>query len=293
MRIDCVNRLLRNRRYIGEYRYNDIVEPDAIPAIVPTDLFERVQKRLAKNKKAPARFKAVEEQYLLTTKLFCGMCGAHMVGESGTSHTGKFHQYYKCVTAKKKQGCKKKTVRKEWIEDIVVNETLAMLQDDHILLYIIDTAMELLAKENTSLPHLKKQLAETERGIKNILDAIQQGIFNSSTKQRLDELEQVKSDLEVSILQEEMKKPLLTREQIAYFLHRFRDIDATNHNQRQKLVDIFVNAIYLYDDKIVFTFNYKDGTMTITLDEVEGSDLCMSGAPNTVLAKLVPCFYLH
>lgn len=279
MRIDCVQRMLKNRRYIGEYKYRDIVEPDAIPAIVPKDLFDRVQERLAKNKKAPARFKATEEQYLLTTKLFCGKCGAYMVGESGTSHTGKFHQYYKCVTAKKKQGCKKKTVKKDWIENIVVAETLAMLQDDNVLLYIIDTAMELQARENTSLPHLKQQLAETERSIKNMLDAIQQGIFNSSTKQRLDELEQTKSDLEVSILQEEMHRPLLTREQVAFFLHRFRDIDVTNQEQQQKLIDIFVNAIYLYDDKIVFTFNYKDGTKTITIADIEGSDLCTGGAP--------------
>lgn len=279
MRIDCVQRMLKNRRYIGEYKYRDIVELDAVPAIVPKDLFDRVQERLAKNKKAPARFKAAEERYLLTTKLYCGKCGAYMVGESGISHTGKFHQYYKCVTAKKKQGCKKKTVKKDWIENLVVAETLAMLQDDSILLYIIDTAMELQARENTRLPHLKQQLEETERSIKNMLDAIQQGIFTPSTKQRLDELEQTKSDLEVSILQEEMQRPLLTKEQIAFFLHRFRDIDITNHEQRQKLVDIFVNAIYLYDDKIVFTFNYKDGTKTISLVEIQGSDLCASGAP--------------
>ena len=30
------------------------------------------------------------------------------------------------------------------------------------------------------------------------------------------------------------------------------------------LIDAFVNAIYLYDDKLVLTFNYKDGTRTIT-----------------------------
>lgn len=181
MRIDCVNRMLKNHRCIGEYKYRDIVEQDVIPAIVPKDLFDRVQERLEKNKKAPDRFKAVEEHYLLTVKLFCGRCGAYMVGESGTSHTGKFHQYYKCVTAKKKQGCKKKTVKKDWIENIVVGETHAMLQDDNVLLYIIDTAMELQARENTGLPHLKQQPAETERSIKNILDTIQQGIFNSST----------------------------------------------------------------------------------------------------------------
>jgi len=85
--------------------------PGGIPAIVPEDLFERVQERLAKNKKAPARHKA-EDDYLLTTKLFCGHCGAYMVGESGTSRTGNVHHYYKCVTVKKRGACKKKTVRK-------------------------------------------------------------------------------------------------------------------------------------------------------------------------------------
>jgi site-specific DNA recombinase len=59
---------------------------------------------------------------------------------------------------------------------------------------------------------LKKQLAETEKGINNMLNAIQAGIFTPSTKQRLDELEETKSQLEVSILQEKMHNPLLTRE---------------------------------------------------------------------------------
>ena len=35
------------------------------------NLFNKVQEKLAKNKKAPARHKA-EESYLLTTKLYCG-----------------------------------------------------------------------------------------------------------------------------------------------------------------------------------------------------------------------------
>ena len=114
MRTDCVLRLLKNRRYLGEYRYKSIVTPDAIPKIVPLDLFERVQERIVKNKKAPARQKAKEDLYLLTTKLFCGLCGKYLIGESGTSGTkGKLHTYYKCATAKKRKGCKKKTVRKQ------------------------------------------------------------------------------------------------------------------------------------------------------------------------------------
>ncbi|MCI8762961.1 MAG: hypothetical protein HFF28_09050, partial [Oscillospiraceae bacterium] len=44
-------------------------------------------------------------------------------------------------------------------------------------------------------------------------------------------------------------------------------------------IDCFVNAVFVYDDKIVLTFNYKDGAKTIALDDVNGSDLVDSGPP--------------
>ena len=53
----------------------------------------------------------------------------------------------------------------------------------------------------------------------------------------------------------------------------------TKREQRQRLIDSFVNVVYLYEDKIILTFNYKDGSKTITLEEVEGSDLSVLGAP--------------
>ena len=143
--------------------------------------------------------------------------------------------------------------------------------NDEVMERLIDTLMELQKKESTDLPLLKKQLAETEKGINNMLNAIQAGIFTPSTKQRLDELEETKSQLEVSILQEEMHKPLL--------IYRFRKFDVTKREQRQRLIDSFVNAVYLYEDKIILTFNYKDGSKTITLADVEGSDLSSFGAP--------------
>lgn len=71
---------------------------------------------------------------------------------------------------------------------------------------------------------------------------------------------------------------IFTREQIAFFIYRFRKFDVTKREQRQRLIDSFVNAVYLYEDKIILTFNYKDGSKTITLAEVEGSDLSVLGA---------------
>ena len=274
---NSVQTLLTNKRYIGENHFKDIVMPDSIPAIVDKDLFEEVQQKIKKNSRAPARHKA-EDDYLLTTKLYCGKCGSFMVGESGTSHTMKVHRYYRCVNTKKKKLCDKKAVKKDWIEDLVVNYTMKAIMNDAVMERLIDTLMELQKKESTDLPLLKKQLAETEKGINNMLNAIQAGIFTPSTKQRLDELEETKSQLEVSILQEEMHKPLLTREQIAFFIYRFRKFDVTKREQRQRLIDSFVNAVYLYEDKIILTFNYKDGSKTITLAEVEGSDLSVLGA---------------
>jgi len=279
LRIDCVKRLLKNRRYIGEYKYRDTVIPDGVPAIVPKDLFDRVSERLEKNKKAPARAKAKEEMYLLTTKLFCGCCGAYMCGESGTSCNMTSYQYYKCVTAKYKKACSKKTVKKDWIENLVIEHIVKLLFDDVLMNDLTDTLVEFQKRENTTLPMLKQRLIETEKGIENIINAIQQGIFTQSTKQRLDELEETRSHLEVSIIQEEMQKPLLTKEQLLFWLHRFRTLDVTNPAHRQRLVDSFVNAIYLYDDKIVLMFNYKEGSKTINIADIESSSLSAGASP--------------
>ena len=182
MTYNSVQHLLNNRRYIGEYTYRDIVVPDGIPAIVPQDLFDRVQEKLAKNKKAPARHKA-EDDYLLTTKLFCGYCGAYLCGESGTSHTGNVHHYYKCVSVKKKRTeCHKKSVRKEWIEDLVVSETMKMVMDDKAIEAIVSMLMDLQDRENVNLPLYEQQLREADTAIQNLLNAIQGSKGNNLDK---------------------------------------------------------------------------------------------------------------
>jgi len=96
--------ILTNKRYKGFFTYNDMAIPDGIPRIVDDITFEQAQILMEKNKKAPARAKAVEDYYLLITKLFCGHCKAAMTGFSGTLHTGKFHQYYGCVTQRRQGG---------------------------------------------------------------------------------------------------------------------------------------------------------------------------------------------
>ena len=287
MNLNSVQRMLSNRRYMGEYTFRDIVVPDGIPAIVPKELFDRVQEKMAKNKKAPARHKA-EDDYLLTTKLFCGYCGAYLCGESGTSRTGVVHHYYKCVSVKKKRtDCHKKPVRKEWLEDMVVNATMKMLMSDATIDAIVSALMTLQDEENVNLPLYEKQLRETKTAIDNLLNAIQQGLLTRSTKERLDALEAAQDELENKIACEKLAKPRITEEQLRFFLEKFRKMDVANQAQRKMLIDTFVNAIFLYDDKVVLTYNFHEGTETISFEELQkvteagasGSDLVSSTAP--------------
>lgn len=280
--LNTVTRMLHNRKYIGEYRYSSFVTPNGIPAIVPEDLFERVQDMMKANKKAPAKHKA-EDEYILTTKLFCGKCKCLMAGESGTSRTGIVHRYYKCVSVKYHRGCDKKTVRKEWIEELVISHIMKIIFDDDLMDRLADVLLEHLNKENTSLPILQKQFAEVQKNIDNMLNAIQQGIFTTSTKERLESLEREKSELSVQIIKEEISKPKLTKEQILFWIYKFRKLNPKRLDHRRRLVNSFVNSIYLYDDKIIIDCNYKEGTETITFEEIEnsalGSDLTSLGAP--------------
>lgn len=274
--------ILSNRKYIGEYKYQDVVIPGGVPAIVDTETFERVQARRKKNKISPAASKA-PERYLLTTKLFCGMCGKMMAGESGVGNKGKIYRYYKCHNAKNKKGCTKKPVKKEWIENLVVHETMSMIMDDELMGQLVDRLLELQHEENYDLKILKQQLAEVEKGVENMLNAIEAGIVTVSTKERLMALEEQRNDLEGRILREQVRHPALTREQITFFLHQFRRIDMNDEDERQRLIDSFVNAVFVFDDKIVLTFNYKDGTKTIKLSDLNSSDLKGFGPPHEVL----------
>ena len=287
LNFNSIQRMLKNRRYIGEYSFRDIVLSDGIPAIVPKDLFDRVQQKMEKNKKAPARHKA-EDDYLLTTKLFCGYCGAYLCGESGTSRTGVVHHYYKCVSVKKKRtNCHKKSVRKDWIEDIVVSETMNMLMDDAAVEAIVSMVMKLQDQENVNIPLYEKELREIKINIQNMLNAIQQGILTRSTKERLEELEAVRDDLENKIACEKLTKPRISEEFLTFWLHRFRKLDVKQKAHRKMLIDTFVNAIFLYDDKMEITYNYHEGTATVTFEELQktienqalGSDMNSVGAP--------------
>ena len=135
------------------------------------------------------------------------------------------------------------------------------------------------SRENTRLPVLPAALKDVNKPIENIVSAIEQGIIIPATKQRLDDWEEQRKALETNILQEQIAKPLLTREQILFRFERFRQGDPSVSAYQRNIIDCFVNSVYIFDDRFVVNFNYRDGDKLVSLQEVKSSSLAEYGLP--------------
>lgn len=282
--------MLHNDKYIGVYRFMDVVIEDGVPPIIEKSLFDKVQAMHKHNYSARARTKA-KEDYLLTTKVFCGHCGSPMVGESGTSKTGKVHYYYKCTNRKRAHNCDKKVEKKDWLEEFVVRYTVQTVLTDENIELIAERAMELIEKESADTAFfdgLKASLKDVEKKIANIVRAIEDGLYTDSTKVRLQELEDNKKDIEAQIAREEMKKPLLTKERIMYWLTSFKSGNLDDIDYRRRVIDTLLNSVYVFDNpdggrKLVFTFNLSgQNTSTIECSDIKCSSPPKGSNPNSL-----------
>jgi len=270
---NSLHTMLRNKRYIGIYTYKGTETPGGMPRIIEDDLFYQVQEIMDKNKKAPARARAKEE-YLLTTKLFCGHCRDMMTGYSGTSKSGKKHCYYICNNVKRKGGCKKKVVPKQQIEEYVVNMCRELLTPENIEVFVkgIILCFQEEDKNNSVMTSLIKQQQSLERKKKNLLNAVMECEIESVRKtlyEQLAALEKEAGEVELTIKKEQT--PNITRDPkfIRFWFEQLAkggDDDEEELSYRKALVTTFINKIYLYDDRISIFFN-TGSTTQVEIDE--------------------------
>ena len=269
---NSLHTILRNERYAGVYIWKDVRIEGGIPAIISKELFDAVQEQLKKVARAPAAART-DVDYMLTGKLFCGHCGSAMVGESGTGKSGRKFYYYACIKRKRQKACSKKPVKKDWIEELVVQHTRETCLTDEMIGRIVDAALELQEREkdDSVLRGFEAELAEVKRGIQNMLNAIEQGIITPSTKQRLEELESRRLDLELAIEDEKVVQPELTRDQLTYWFERFRTVDMSDPSARaywSTFIDVFISAVYVYDDHLRIVCNFTGDGEAVSYDFV-------------------------
>lgn len=288
--------LLHNEKYIGVYTYGDLVRvEDGMPAIVDRETFDKVQELMKVNRRAPSHT-WTHQEYILTDKLFCGKCGSPMVGESGFSKTGAKHCYYSCTGKRKKKTCDKRPVRQDWIEGEVLKATREMLADEELLDWIADQTYNYYLSVNGREEEktiLQKELVGVDTSIDRLVSAIEAGAFNDRIKSRLDALNEQKAQITASIADLELASGFrLTRDHIAFFLRQFRDADLEDRACQKRLIQTFVNSVFVFDDRIEIVYNYTEGNNTVTLDiltsETDGGEFVHSTECSTIPIRYEP-----
>ena len=298
------NSILRNEKYIGVYSYGGEVRIEGgCPRIIEDELFFTVQRRLSANRHRPGAYKA-EVPYLLSGKLFCGLCGAPMTGTTGTSHTGARHYYYICNNRRAKT-CKKKNVRLDLIEEAVLQSALDILTDENIA--YISTEVERRCAENSDsaalLASLNAQLEEVQRRLKNIGNAIAQGIITETTKELLEEAEADRTALRQQIDRAKVQAALVVKaEAVACWLDGFRRGDRADPDFRRQVFGALVHSVFVYDDYLKIIFNvdsagaavvpYEAAQAATPSEAPPGSYLDTLGAPKIALRKCKAIFIM-
>ena len=172
-------------------------------------------------------------------------------------------------------------MRKEPLERFVVKAAIEKALNKDTIERLTQKLLAYQSRENTRLPVLPAALKDVNKPIENIVSAIEQGIIIPATKQLLDDWEEQRKALETNILQEQIAKPLLTREQILFRFERFRQGDPSVSAYQRNIIDCFVNSVYIFDDRFVVNFNYRDGDKLVSLQEVKSSSLAEYGAPHS------------
>lgn len=281
---NSLHTLLKNKKYIGVYTYNGTETDGGTPRLISDTLFAEVQYRMEKYKHSPSSAKSSSD-FILTTKLFCGHCREMMIGVSGTSRSGGKYQYYTCKAARRKS-CNKTPVRKDVIENAVISKCRELLTDENINA-IAAACMKIQKTEskNTRLQALKKQLRETETAVENLYKALERGDLSEELTARIKDKTADIKRLQAEI-QDETAVPALTDNKIKFFLKSIRDGSADDEKSRRALIAVFVNAIYLYDDKFTLFLNIGGSPVNVDgalLDKVEnaggGSSILSDGVP--------------
>lgn len=270
--------VLKNEKYIGRYKYKDLIDDeDAIPAIIDKSVFYKVQDMLKVNRRMPSH-KWNYTDYLLTDKLFCGKCGSMMVGESGFGKMGVKYNYYNCVKHRREKICDKKTVRADWLEELIVERVIKdIVNNDKMIEFIADRTWEYYLsndEDQENIKSLQNQLADVDKAINNLVRAIELGVINDVTVNRMQELEGQKAALTAAIADQELQQGFkLEKDYILCFLSQFKKMDYSDRDCQHRLIDIFVNSIFLYDDRLKITFNFGvDSNSTITLKELNAAE---------------------
>ena len=181
----------------------------------------------------------------------------------------------------KKKPVIKKRIGKDLIEKIILNLCVEQLADKNIDKLIKKiTAISRNQEKSVNISRLTEALKASENQENALMQSLKECEFESVRKGifiELDGLERSKSELEKDLAVEKTNHFIPTEEQLRAFFKALKVKNKEDIKTKRVLIDIFINAIYLYDDgdirncKITVIFNSDKRPITIEnipIDEI-------------------------
>ena len=257
------HRMFRNEKYRGVYTYKDEVRAEgALPEIIDKETWDTVQKKLGALRPKNIERSSDKNQYLLKGKIFCGHCQSPMYAAT----TNRKYKYYYC--SGKRSGttdCTKSSVNAKVIEPAVIRDAMALLTDEYIdrLATIAVEENEKALRDESNILELRKSLKKVNKSLDNLLQAIETGSAPDIIVKRMTELERQKKLIEREIQSEKNKVVELDKPMVIYFLNQFKNGNPEDPDFCRNLINLFVNAVYVYDEqgggfKITIAYNLTD-----------------------------------
>lgn len=261
--ITTIARMLGNDFYIGTLRYktegyDDVVMENAVPAIVPLDMWHAAAERKNANKLVePRKHKSL---YSLTGKLECAQCGSHFFGmRSGSWQRSKYfeYQYYICANRKNYRTCTCRKIRKDKIENLLLDEIKNKVLNEHDMARIANEILDQFADSPTIIAKEIKRLEKVKTQLEKKVDVLLEMRLNGEmtaavlTKKSAEvetELSEVKSRL---FTLTEQQRHAVTFENIMEYLQQLLAYaNDKNEDVLKLLFDNVVEKVLISEDSV-------------------------------------------
>lgn len=269
-----IHKILDNHKYVGALNHQGEVFENVIPSIVDEKTFALAQANLTQ---IPHNYHRYTDDYILSGKIYCGLCGKKMRGISGTSKGGEKYKYYGC-----KKPCELKQVSVESIETSIVDEIIDLLQSS--TKQLAKSVVKILNAKlsDTDTTSLQKQKLSIERKINNIYEALENIGYDATLKLRLTQL-QDQHDA-VCAQMSRITNPTVTAAEIEKYLNQF--IDGDYLDLHYKILKELVFKVVVFSDY----FDVYFGTSNTPPQDYDCSHSDTNGSPKKRLSERIVFF---
>jgi site-specific DNA recombinase len=274
--------LLKNERYTGVYTYNLRLEKDVtgtrnpqfkpkdewiyieggMPAIIDRETFDKVQVKMANNKKNAGHFKT-KRVYMLAGIIKCGECGAPMYGNCHIDgRHGKEYLDYECSGREYKNICRNRGIRKENIENYVLgqlqNNLFSANSIKKLSKMLCEYGKKMQEESRGDLDNAVRELAETNKRIEKIVELVSEsGISIETVREELKRLEEKKRMAEGEIRELGIRNntKIMSEEIIAQMIGKSKElVEARSISECRKIVSNFVESVVVRRDRVEIKF---------------------------------------